>query len=241
MSIFKSKAILFRKLDYSETSVIAEFYTEEKGLRSYIVSGVRSRGKRNASSYFQYGNILEIVAYDKENVQLARLKEYKLTPDSPKNLSDVVRSTLLMFMIELARNSIKEKEPDKDLFSFIESWLIRVDHAAIEEMRMMPITYALLLTEFLGIYPLNNYSEDRAYFDLDHGSFSMYGESATTLDRAQSAVFSSLLGKEAEELISMPMASNTRTVMLDKLLDYYSLQIPQFSDLKTVPILRTIF
>ncbi|MBK9016857.1 MAG: recombination protein O N-terminal domain-containing protein [Saprospiraceae bacterium] len=41
--LIKTRGIVFKAKKYSETSVIVDVFTEEKGLRSYIVSGVRSK------------------------------------------------------------------------------------------------------------------------------------------------------------------------------------------------------
>jgi DNA repair protein RecO (recombination protein O) len=40
--VIKTRGIVLRAIKYSETSVIADIFTEQFGLRSYIISGVRT-------------------------------------------------------------------------------------------------------------------------------------------------------------------------------------------------------
>ena len=40
--LLKTRGIVFRAIHYSETSLIVDIYTEERGLQKYIISGVHS-------------------------------------------------------------------------------------------------------------------------------------------------------------------------------------------------------
>ena len=56
--LIKTAGIIFQTKKYSESSLIADIYTEEKGLRSYIISGVRSKkgkGKCGALTNHVFG------------------------------------------------------------------------------------------------------------------------------------------------------------------------------------------
>ena len=48
--IIKTRGIILRTVKYSETSVIADIFTEGAGLRSYIISGMRARDRSHAAS-----------------------------------------------------------------------------------------------------------------------------------------------------------------------------------------------
>ena len=91
MAFFKSNGIVFRSIKYGETSIITDIYTREKGLRSFLISGVRRSRSRMSASLFQHGNILEMVAYDKESGKLGRIREvqsaylYREIPEIAQN------------------------------------------------------------------------------------------------------------------------------------------------------------
>ena len=51
--LIKTRGIVFRAVKYGETSVIADIFTEEKGLCSFIGGGVRSARARMPFNLFQ--------------------------------------------------------------------------------------------------------------------------------------------------------------------------------------------
>ena len=60
--LVKTRAIVLRTHKYGETSLIAELYTEQKGLRKYVVNGVRSAKAKTKANLLQGMTLLEVVA-----------------------------------------------------------------------------------------------------------------------------------------------------------------------------------
>jgi len=58
--------IVFRKLPYSETSVIVDIFTLEHGLMSYIISGVRKARARTSASVLEVMTVVDMLAYHSE-------------------------------------------------------------------------------------------------------------------------------------------------------------------------------
>ena len=73
--LIKTRGIVFRSLKYGETSLIVDIFTEERGLRSYLINGVRSKRGKVKASLLQIMSLVEIVAYDKHERGLNRVKE----------------------------------------------------------------------------------------------------------------------------------------------------------------------
>ena len=76
--MIKTRGIIFRSIKYSETSIIADIFTEEKGLRSFIISGVRTKKAKVSASIMQVMTLVDLVAYFRENKDLHRIKEIKV-------------------------------------------------------------------------------------------------------------------------------------------------------------------
>ena len=55
---YKSKAIALCYLNQGESSIIARIFTEEKGLQSFIVKGVRTKKSKKNLAYFNHYNYL---------------------------------------------------------------------------------------------------------------------------------------------------------------------------------------
>ena len=120
--LIKTRGIIFRAVKYSETSIIADIYTEEKGLRSYIISGVRSKKAKVKASVLQVMTLVDMVAYHRDNKELNRIKEIKAAYVYRSIPFDIVKGAVGLFMIELARKTIKEAEENPGLFNFLFNW-----------------------------------------------------------------------------------------------------------------------
>ena len=67
MKTFQYTGIIFRKIKYSETSLIVDIFTKEKGIRTFIFSGVRKAKAKVSAAMIDHMNIVNIIAYDKES------------------------------------------------------------------------------------------------------------------------------------------------------------------------------
>lgn len=242
MEIFQSRAIVFRTVSYSERSIILELYTEAKGLRSYIVNGVRGKGKNNKAAYFQHGNLLSVVAYDRTDGKLARLKEYGVGHPYKEILHDVIKSSTALFLIETARNAIYEREQNTQMFDFIWNALVYLDKAAFADLKWLPIRYLLSLSEYLGIQPQNNYSSFLKYFDLEEGSFTQHCNHPWILSEHQSGLLTQVLDKSSlSAMQELKLNIEDRRKIIEILLRYIEQQIPLFKEPRSFEILRNIF
>ena len=59
---YKSRAIALSYLKQGESSIIAKIFTEEKGLQSFIVKGVRAKKTKKKLGLFQPLQLLNINA-----------------------------------------------------------------------------------------------------------------------------------------------------------------------------------
>ena len=114
MKVYSTEGIIFRVLKYSETSIICDIFTREKGLRSYIVSGVRTTKAGHKAAIYRPLNIVNLVSYDMEHDKLARITEISLSVHYQNINIDVIISSIAIFMLEVCRNAIKEREANEE-------------------------------------------------------------------------------------------------------------------------------
>ncbi|MBI1780764.1 MAG: DNA repair protein RecO [Sphingobacteriales bacterium] len=156
-----TKAIILRTVKYGETSLVVSAYTELFGIQSYLVNGVRTSSKKGAgkANLFQPGSILELIVYHNELKNLQRIKEFKWSYLYQHVLSDVIKNSIVLFMVELIQKCIKQPETNADLFNFIEESLIQVDKSNLEQLLLnyeirrsllnnLQLFYALHIQEF---------------------------------------------------------------------------------------------
>ena len=72
--ITKTRGVVLNYIKYGDTSIICKIYTEQFGLQSYIINGIRNSKSKNIG-LFQPLNILDLVVYYKKTSGLQRIKE----------------------------------------------------------------------------------------------------------------------------------------------------------------------
>src|SRR5215203_4734734 len=127
--IHKTKGIILRSIKYGETSLVVTVFTEQLGLQSYLVNGVRQASSKGTAkaALFQPTAILELVAYHNELKNLQRLKEFRWAYLYQHILSDVMKNAVALFMIELLTKCLKQPESNPELFYFVEDALHHLD------------------------------------------------------------------------------------------------------------------
>jgi len=237
-----TKGIVLHHFKYGEKSVIAKVYTQKFGLQSYILNGVRNKKSKNKAVYLQPLSLVEINAAHKEKKGLQRVKNIEL--DFPFNSIpfNIGKSSLAFFLAEILYKSIKEEEPNEYLFEFL--------YNAIQVLDLTESSYAnfhlLFLAKFskhLGFYPQKpvNVDNSKLYFDLQEGCFvHLQPYHNAFIEPPISILFYDVFGTNFDAMNALILTQKQRRVLLSTLLNYYSLHLSNFDNLKTLDILEEV-
>ncbi len=243
--LHKTKAVILRSVKYGETSLIVSAYTELYGLQSYIVQGVRTSSKKGTgkANYFQPGSMLELIVYHHDLKNLQRIKEFKWSYLYEQLFADVIKNTVLLYMMELLQKCVKQPENNPDLFYFIEEALMQLDHANEKVTANFPLYFALHLTNFFGFQINVDDAEINPVLDLQEGSFTATHPQHVYYAEGKTAelIRELLKAMQPHELVEIPMNYLQRRQVLEVLETYYALHISEFGKLKTLPVLQQIF
>ncbi|MDP1620882.1 MAG: DNA repair protein RecO [Bacteroidales bacterium] len=232
--LHSTKGIVFHSLKYSDTSVIVKIYTELFGIQSYLLKGIRSPGSKIKPGLFQSLTLLDLVVYHKEKRSLQMVKEVRLAHVFKTIPQDIRKSSLVLFINELVYKSIREEEPNPELFAFLWKTCRQLDETT-ESVSCFHIHFAIGLCRHLGIFPQTNYSEKKQIFNLREGLFQSHiPEHPHYLDPGNSLLFYSLL-KTCNQHFT---AAQNFTPLLETILLYYKLHLPGFRDVQSHHILH---
>ena len=242
-TLHQTKAIILRTVTYGETSLIVTAYTELFGLQSYIVQGVRKTSKKNGNANcFMPGALLELVIYYNEFRHLNRIREFKWSHLYHHLFNDITKNSILLYMIELAQKTIKQPEPNPDLFGFLEDTLLHLDMASGEEIPNYPLFFSLHLSYFFGFQPAEKIKEKEAFLDLQEGIFTNiaplhpnYTEGPVT-----DALKELLKVRTPSELPELYIPYNIRKELLSVLERFYALHVSEFGKMKSTHILQEV-
>jgi len=238
--LIKTRGIIFRAVKYSETSFITDIYTEEKGLRSYIISGVRKKNARTSPSLLQLMTLVDMVAYHREEKSMSRIKEIKSARVYQSIPFDVTKGAIGLFMIEVARKSIIESEENRPLFEFffeVFSFLDQTESPAGN----IHLIYLLQLSLFLGFFPGGICDADTPYFDLQEGTFVPQQPGHTWfLNEEESQLLHQLIQLDFANCHTLKISREARQNILRQLLLFYRMHIENFPTINAHQILETI-
>lgn len=205
-------------IKFRETSIIAKVYTEEFGLLSLIINGVRSKKSKIGIALFQPLTLLDLVVFYKDNKSIKRLSEVKCSVPFGDIPFEIKKSCLTIFISEVLVKTLKEEVNDKELFSFLFSAILFLDQ---EEFNPdFHVWFLIRLSHYLGFGP----------------------ENATDIVPVNSdfiALVEELISKD-DEIFKLPSNSARRRV-LEFVISFYSGNMDNFRDLKSLKVLNEIF
>lgn len=238
--LLKTRGLIFRATKYGDSSLILEVYTEARGIRKYIVSGVRKARSRTPASLVQPMNLVDLVAYEREGKELTRLKEVRPAHVYTRIPFDVYRGTIGLFMLEVARNAIREVEDNTELFGFLFDSFVFLD-TTDGPIGNIHLHFLLELTVHLGFLPSGAYSGSTPYFDLREGAFvSSFPGHRDYLDEERAELFFQLLHADRSELANIRMNRAARLELLDHLVLFYRHHVEGMREINSLKVLREV-
>lgn len=238
--LIKTRGIVFKAKKYSETSLIVDIFTEEKGLRSYIVSGVRTQRPTVSAGLLQPMTPVEIVAYHRDDQDLTRLKEVKPHHVFQSIPFDIRRSSVGLFMVEVARNTVHGHEAQPVLFDFLLYNFVFLDET-MHPIANLHLHFMAHLTEFLGFLPGGDFGPDSPFFDLQEGVF-------THEKPPHQYWLTELAAGKLYQLLMLPLERchevfferDERRFFLKNMLMYYRLHIENFPTVHSHEVLEEV-
>src|SRR5690606_29459818 len=125
----QTKGIALKITEYSESSVVAQIYTESFGLQSYLINGAKKPRAKISSGMLQPFHLLELTVYHKETGSLQRIKEAHQTPALRSIPLDIVKSSLAIFINEVLYKVLRHQQADPMLYRFLEGAIVWLDES----------------------------------------------------------------------------------------------------------------
>jgi DNA repair protein RecO (recombination protein O) len=239
MAIVSTKAIVLSSLKYSDSSLIVKCYTEEEGVKSYIIRGILKAKKGKIKvGYFQPLTQLQIAASHNNKGNLNTLKEVQVSYPFKTIYKDIVKQSVVLFLSEILSHSILEEEKNKDLFKYLETAFVWLDvHNKISNFHLL---FLFNLTRFLGFYP--DLSENEMLgFDLQEGSFSNNILAKNVISGNNFYQFKKLLGINFDSIEKVSFSKQERQTVLKIIIRYFELHLDGFKNPKSLQILEAVF
>lgn len=237
--IVKTRAIVLSAIKYAEADLIVSCYTENHGIKSYLLRNIlKSKRASLKASYFQPLTQLDIVATHKNKGSLEFIREAKVTVPYKSLHTDVIKTSLVMFLSEILKSCIREEEPNPQLFQFLEdsiSWLDENNQVA-----NFHIYFLLQLSSYLGFYP-DASEKEQPYFNVLEGIFQQNKIDSYCLEGDTVDCFKQFFDIDFNQIENIKLSKKSRSEVLDLLLTYYQIHVQGYQKPKSLVVLNQLF
>ncbi|MDX1670912.1 MAG: DNA repair protein RecO [Balneolaceae bacterium] len=163
--IVHTSAIVFRSVDFQESSKIVTLFTEEHGKIAVLVRGAK-KPKNKFSGLIDPGNILDVVYYHKDSRSVQILSEASYLDKTLNLRTEFEKMAIATSAIELINQLLHDNEVNRPLFTFTRDFLVWLDRAEPPLQAIFPYLQIRLADLMgLGLGLQRNISTDaRSYY-----------------------------------------------------------------------------
>lgn len=237
--MIKSDAIVLHALRYREDSYMVHLLTREQGQISFLVKGHKRKSPLPVI-LMQPFSLLTIVYQYQTNREFQYIKESSTSDflnDIPYN---PLKNSMVMFLSEMLYRSLKETHKEPELFDFIKHSILYLDKQD-KGFANFHLVFLIKLTHFLGFFPNLSQFQANVYFDMQNSEFTEQPTNIHTLNQAQTEAFAQLMRMDYENMYLFELSRTQRNEILEQILIYYKLHLPEFHTIRSLEILQQLF
>ena len=236
----KTKGIILNSLKHTDKVNIVTVYTSEFGRVSYMIYAANKKKSAFRASFLQPLTMVELDVFHSPAKEVHRIKEARNIYLFTRIPYDPVKNALALFISEMLFRTLRQSEPDEQLYDFLENSIQQLDciEAGIANFHLV---FFIKLTRFLG-FEVNQDETNPTFFDLLNGVFTAqkpahfhYLTAELTID------FMKLIQVDYVTMDQLAFSREQRNKLLDCIIEYYRLHVPDFKGLKSVSIFQSLF
>lgn len=237
----KTRAIVLHSIKYGESQLIVEFLTESQGRVSFLVRVPKSSRGKVKRQYLQPLMLVHIEFDYRPTQKLQKLTNigiaypYVDLPFSP------IKTSVSLFLAEFLVYATRHEQQNSSLFDFVFNSLVWLD-AAQGSIANFHLLFLMRLTFFLGLEPNLMEYDENSYFDMQEGCFVHHvpvHSHYLSLEDSRHLVQMFRLSYKTMHLYTMSRQERNHSV--EVMVEYYRLHIPNFPNLKSLPVLQSLF
>lgn len=238
--LLKTRGIVLHARKYGESSLICEVFTEARGLRRYIIGGVRKPKARISAALLQPMSILDMVVYHHDDRDLTRIKEIQPALLYRQIPFDVRKGAVGLFLVEVIRKVLHDSEENPELFQLVFETFRFLD-ATPHPVANLHLQFLLELSALLGFRPEGGFAATHPIFDLQEGRFRRQPPPHPHyLEGEMCRHFDALLHASRESCHTLALSREARKTLLRALLDFYRLHLEHFKGVRSHLVLEAV-
>ena len=233
--------IVLHQIKYNDESVIVNIYTLQHGNVGFLVKMPKNKRSNVKTLLLRPLNILELDYDFRPNQPLQRISDMKLHISYDSLPYDPVKGTLALFLSEFLYYVLKHEMENPSLFQYLCNSLQWLDRSQ-KGLSNFHLVFLIRLTRFIGFWPNSKGYMPGMVFDMRDGSMeNILPSHGQYLSPEESAFLPLLLRMDYASMHLFHFSRQQRARVLNVLVDYYRMHIPEFPEMKSLDVLRTLF
>ncbi|MFB6320497.1 DNA repair protein RecO [Saccharicrinis sp. FJH54] len=234
--LYTSKAIVLKKIRYSDNSFITHMFTEEHGHQTFLISKGSGKNKKASALLFPL-TILEISSDLNPKRDIQRIKSMHIDIPFQTVPFDHRKSAIAQFLSEVYFECIKTDIENRQLFNFLKTSIEILD--IIEHnIDLFHLKNMLELSRQMGFFPTNNYSDSHPYFNVANGKFTNRKEMGSA--NKDVSLQLSLLDTFSDIENFRPEIKFEVGEILNVLVNYFEIHLESFKKPKSMDVFRML-
>lgn len=235
----KTEAVVLHTLRYRDHSYIVHLFTREVGNITCLVKGSK-RKSALSPVLMQPLSLTDALIDFRPNRTFQYIQE-----SSPLVLLETIpyhpiKNCMALFISEVLYKTFRESNKDAELFDFVNE-SIQVFDSATKGIANFHLVFLIKLTRFLGFFPNLSKFHDGVFFDMLNSEFTENKNQQNTLNSEETEAFAHLMRMEYENMQLFNLSRTQRNTILEHILTYYKLHLPEFGTIKSLDILQQLF
>ncbi|NAW50149.1 DNA recombination protein RecO [Elizabethkingia argentiflava] len=223
----EDKGFLISYLKYGDTDAVLHIYTYSEGYKSYFLKGIYAKKNKKKALLHLLVEISFFISPSKAS-KLPSISHLQIQGDFPEE--NIKTSALQFFTADMLSGILRNEGQNMQIYGKIYDFLNEIK----DENLSAHIHFFILLTQDLGIKPL--FLKDALYLNPHQGVFEMRA-SHHVFDEKISSCWRQIL----EKGYRVKLDTETKRKLLESILVYYSLHLPDFKHPVSLDVLQQIW
>lgn len=237
----KTSAIVLHALKYGESQLIVDLFTRDVGRVSFFCHLPKSSKGKIKKQLFQPLTLLEVVFDYRPQASMQRFRDLRLAKPFGSVPFDPVKLSISLFLAEFLNYATRNEQQNELLYDYVEDSLLWLDNVS-EQYANFHLVFMMRLSRFIGFFPNLAESDAHQWFDLRNSVFTaMRPPHPDYLEPAEASRIALLMRMNYKNMHLFRMSQAERNRCVEIILNYYRLHIPGFPEMKSLPVLQTLF
>ncbi len=237
----KTAAIVLRALKYGESQMIIELFARATGRVSFFCHIPKSNKGKIKKQLFQPLTLLDIVFDYRPQASMQHFRDLRLAKPFVSVPFDAAKLSISLFLAEFLNYATRDEQQNEPLYDYIEDSLLWLDNVT-DQFANFHLVFMMRLSRFIGFFPNLTADTSHGWFDLQNSIFTgTRPNHPDFLEPAEASRITLLMRMDYQNMHLFRLTRTERNRCTEIILHYYRLHVPGFPELKSLPVLQTLF